>query len=691
MGQGMEWKKTHCGRMDHGGCALLVGVKDGRIVKVKGDPQGYLNRGYVCPKGIHSYKKLYHPRRLTRPLKRKGQRGEGRWEPISWPQALEEVAQGLDRVRQRWGAKAVGFCQGMPKGLEHFVLIRLANAFGSPNVVAVQDVCHAPREITGLHTCGFYPVADFHHQSRLVLLWGSNLIHTNEEGEISSLLLDQLKNGAELMVVDPRKTPLASFASTWLRLRPGSDLLLALAFLSVIIEEKLYDHKFVEEHTVGFEELKDYVVRFKPEETAPYTWIEPEFVKRAARGYAASKPAVIQWGNAIEHSRFNFSTARALISLMAITGNLDVPGGNVHPLDPPILSLGKFVRADLLPEKRKEMIHAHRGAIPRLMTVPPSHFVEAILTGSPYPVRAAYVQCANPVVSWAESRRVHEALMSLEFLAVADVFMTPTAHLADIVLPAATQFEFNDIGHYGLGHGYILSRPKVVEPPPECWPDMKILNHLGKALTPEEIWFDDYQEMLELLLAPAGITYEQFVQKGILKGQDRFRKYEQDGFKTKSGKVELFPKGPGPEELLAQPPERFPLVLTTAKSPNYLHSSYRWVEELRRREPEPVVRLHPDTAASHGLRSGDYAIIETRHGSVEQKVVVTSAVRPGVVFASYGWWFELDNGEMDWKSSNFNMVTSSQKLGKEFGTPDLRGIPCTIRPGSLRDSLPAQA
>jgi anaerobic selenocysteine-containing dehydrogenase len=166
--------RTHCARMDHGGCALLVGVRGNEIVKIKGDPDGFLSRGYVCPKGLASADRLTHPQRLRVPLKRTGGRGEGKWEQISWEEALGRTAEYLKRIRDAHGARSVAFGVGMPKGLEHFVLIRLANLFGSPNVVAPQDVCHAPREITGLHTCGFYPVADFHHPSRLVILWASN-------------------------------------------------------------------------------------------------------------------------------------------------------------------------------------------------------------------------------------------------------------------------------------------------------------------------------------------------------------------------------------------------------------------------------------------------------------------------------------------------------------------------------------
>jgi len=686
----IKWVKTHCARMDHGGCALMVGVRDDTIVRVKGDPDGFLNRGYICPKGLASPDRLTHPDRLKHPLRRVGERGEGRWERITWDEAIETISGNFQGIKERYGAKGVAFCQGMPKGIEHFVLIRLANMFGSPNVVSVQDVCHAPREVTGLHTCGFYPVADFHHESRLVMVWGSNPTSTNEEGEISSLLLDQIKNGTGLIVVDPRQTDLARKAKIWLQLRPGTDNVLALAFLSVIIEEQLFDKDFVENWAHGFEELTHHVRDYAPEKMSEVTWVEPDLIREAARLYARSRPAAIQWGNAIEQHISTFDTARALTSLMAICGNLDVPGGNVQANEPKILPLGKFVRADLLPTKWKEMIHTYHHTIPKLMTVPPAFLREAIIEENPYPVKGAYVQCSNPLLAYADSRMTFNAINKLDFLVVADIFMTPTASLADIVLPVATQFEFNDIGHYGLGHGSILARPKIVDPPEECWSDIRILNALGRAMTPEEYWFDDPDDLLEALLRPSGLSYSQFVSRGYLKGDARFKKYESKGFRTPTGKVELYlstkekfnlrplPEFTGPPE--EDDPE-YPLILTSSKNPYYMHSSYRWIEKLRKKSPEPVVEIHPEIASKLNINEGDQVLIGTKQGEITQTAHLTEGVHPAVINASYGWWFPEEDitSQDNWTKSNLNILTSVDKVGKEFGTPNLKGICCRVR------------
>lgn len=683
------WFKTHCSRMDHGGCALRVGVKDGCIVEIRPDAEGVLNRGYVCSKGLASPEKLDHPDRLKKPLKRTGKRGSGRWKEISWPEALDQIAFEFKRIRHRHGARSVVFCQGMPKGLEHFVLIRLAHAFGSPNIAAVQDVCHAPREVCGLHTCGFFPVVDLRQPSRFILIWGANPAATNEEGAIFSLLRNQLRNGCRYAVIDPFRTELADKADVFLQIRPGTDAALAMAMLQVVISEKRYDEDFVRDWTVGFDDLARRCDEYAPEAVAEYCGVTASRIQSCARMYATLKPSALFWGNAIEHHPESWNTIRALISLMAICGNLDVSGGNVHALEPAITGLGEFVRSDLVPDKIRQMIHAHYGVVPRMMTVPGSYFRKAVLESIPYPVRGAYVQCANPLIGYPQTSMTRQALMALDFLAVSDVFMTPTAALADIVLPAATQFEFDDIGHYGLGHGIILARPRIVDPPAECKSDMWILNEIGKRISPAELWFDDPKEILDAVLKPSGLNYAQFSEAGFLEGKKIERKYRRSGFKTRSKKVELrldsatqWGLDPLPAAELAHKAgqtsanEPFNLLLTSAKSPHYLHSSYRWIEGLRKREPLPYCRIHPETAASARIAQGERVRIVTSAGSLVQWAEISDRIRPDVVLAASGWWELEDQG--DDVSANYNQATAAFPSGKAFGTPKLKAVPCRI-------------
>lgn len=685
-----ETIRTHCGRMDHGGCTLRVEVEDGRVVKIEPDPDGFLSRGHICPKARALPELLSHPDRLRRPLRRIGQRGSGRWEAISWPEALEFAAEGLNRVKEAHGARAVAFCQGAPKGLEHFVLIRLANTFGSPNVVGPQNVCHMPRETAGLLTCGFFPVADYDHPAGAVLVWGSNLTATNEEGVICTRLLNRLKTDRPpLVVVDPRRTDLARKADLWLPVKPGTDLALALGFLHVIIGEKLYDQDFVASQTFGFEDLAEYVRGFDPGRTEDVTGVPADDLVQAARLYGRARPAVIQWGNGIEQTGHNFDTARALVAMMAVTGNLDAPGGNVCPLPPPVIRLGEFVRGDLLPGRPKEMLSAEYGPAPGFVVVPPEYFKEAVRTGRPYPMRAAYVHVSNPVLSWSDSRDTYDVLNRLDFLVVAETFMSPTAALADLVLPAATELEFDDLGHFGLAHGFLLARPGIVAPPGECWPNIKIINELAKALGLGEYWWDDYRDMLADILAPAGLTYADLARQGVLRGPVRYDKFKDKGFKTPTGKVELRlsraeKSGLNPLPTWNGPPEPealdYPLLLTGHKSRYFFCSDHRQIGSLTEREPEPTVHLHPDTGAGSGVAAGDMVWVETPYGRVRLRAKVTEDVRPGVLSVVHGWWRPELGGEnrASWETVSLNVLTSSRRLNKAMGTPNLRGLPARL-------------
>jgi anaerobic selenocysteine-containing dehydrogenase len=267
--------------------------------------------------------------------------------------------------------------------------------------------------------------------------------------------------------------------------------------------------------------------------------------------------------------------------------------------------------------------------------------------------------------------------------------MTPTAALADLVLPAATQLEFDDIGHYGIGHGYILSRPKVVDPPPECWPDIKIINELGKALGLEKYWYDKYDSILEEILEPSGLTYARFAEQGILRAERKSRKYETSGFLTPSGKVEIvlsraeemkFPPLPQFEGYPEETNEEYPLILTSSKNAEFLCSSNRRIRRLRELRPDPILDIHPDTARKLDISDGDEVRIEARMGSIIQKARLWDGVDPRVVRADHGWWFPESGPEslFLWDRSNLNMLTDSSNLGKAFGTPNMRAIACRV-------------
>ena len=688
--------KTFCARMDHGGCGLLIHVEDGKIVRVEGDPDSPLNQGTMCAKGMAQVERLNHPDRLRYPLKRAGAKGEGRWERISWEEALSSIAQKVREKIDRGEERAVAFAQGTPKGLELYMMIRLANLLKVPHVATPGSICHMPRETAALITCGFFPVPDYDHPPALVLVWGSNLFQTNEEGVIGSQLRRALDRAAKLITIDPRKTPLASRADLWLQPRPGSDLALALGMLKVIVEEGIYDERFVQHWTVGFEELRALLQEYPLRRVSTLTWIPEDKIAAAAHLYAGTRPACIKWGNALEHNINSVQNARALMILKAITGNLDAPGGNVNRVSPPILRAGDFVLSKSFPDKREKLL-APEFRLATMMGFTPSQvIVKTILSGRPYPIRTMYIQGGNPLLSYANAAETFQALKNLEFLAVAEIFMTPTAQLADIVLPTATNFEFDDIGHYGLPHGFILARPKVVDPPEECWPDLLILNELGKKLGQEKFFWATLRACLDDVLKPAGMTYEELKKGSILKGRWTYRSYEGRGFSTPSGKVEIYSSrfkewgyDPLPvfREILEAPEpdaegiREYPLLLTSAKDPNYFHSAFRNISSLRKLSPEPMVFLHPETARESNIREGDWVGIETRMGKIRQKVAFSADLDPRVVVAAYGWWFpeRRDLELCGWKESNINILTENNPpYEPAIGSTNLRAIRCRV-------------
>jgi anaerobic selenocysteine-containing dehydrogenase len=272
--------------------------------------------------------------------------------------------------------------------------------------------------------------------------------------------------------------------------------------------------------------------------------------------------------------------------------------------------------------------------------------------------------------------------------------------LADLVLPAATNFEFDDIGHLGLPHGFILARPKIVDPPEACWSDSKIINELSKRLGFSEFFWPDMGQCLDEILRPAGLTFEDFKEMGILRGSWEYRSYEKNGFKTPSGKAEIYSQrlkdwgfDPLPSYRDVQDPlesktdssEKYPFILTSAKDAFSFHSAYRNIASLRRLSQDPIVLLHPDAASQRGIREGDWVAIHTKQGSIQQKAALSPDLDPRVLIGSIGWWFP-ERGDLElsgWKEANFNILTSSDPpFDPTIGTPNLRAIPCQISKSS---------
>jgi len=682
-------EKVFCGRMDHGGCGLLVEIEDGRIVSIKGDPDAP-SKGYICRRGRAQIERLYHPDRLRYPQKRTGKKGENKWQRISWDEALDTISSKLIECKEKYGAESALFMHGAPKGMEYFFLYRLAYSYGSPNVITTGSVCFAPRLGAGIITNGYYPHPDLGHPPELILGWGSNHLATSADGVIAPEVLQAINGGSRLIYIDPVKRDLAAKSEVWLQIRPGMDGLLSLGMIKVIIEEELYDREFVERWTYGFDELKTHISSHSLKKIQDATWISENDIKKVARSYAAAESASILWGNAIDQNINSIQIARSLLILMALTGNLDSPGGNIQP------GLTNTVKASelMLTKKYHHIFDKGIGKEFKLGAmigvVPYNLAIKAILHEDPYKISFAYIQGTNPIMTYPNSKESFEAMKNIDFLAVADLFMTPTAQMADIVLPVATHFEFNDLGYFGLPYGKVQVRSKTIDPLGECWSDVKMINELALRLNLKDSFWKEEKECINYIFKPSGMDFRDLKKKGTIEGKKKYRSYTEKGFRTASGKVELYsswmerngypplPEFSDPEDCSK---DKFDLILTSAKLPEFFHSMNRNISSLRDRHNDPCINIHPETADNIDVKDGDWIWVENSQGRIKSKAKLNSNIDPRVVVAEHGWWFpERDATTFyGWMESNLNVLTRSDPpYEPSLGTVNLRGFCCRL-------------
>jgi len=530
--------------------------------------------------------------------------------------------------------------------------------------------------------------------TKCAVMWGTGI---TSMANYARTFKDVQKN-IKLIVIDPRRTAEAARADIWLQVRPGTDCALALAMMNVIINEELYDKEFVERWTHGFDELKKHVQDYPVDKVSQITWVPADKIAEAARLYAKSGPASIASGaGAMVQNVNSFQTNRAITMLAAITGNLDVPGGQVYTLSPLRRRSSQAANVDgtfgkLSKEQVEKRLGADQWRIVKdagLILSPPHSVIPAITEGKPYWAKMLFNFGQNFVVGAANSKRVRAALMKFEFMVHVDLFMNPTADIADIILPAKHFTEKDMICDY-FGTP-IYCQPQLIEAPGECWDDRDILIELARRLNLADYW-SSVPEYLDYVLEPIGLTYEQFREKTIIDGSTEYRKHEKFGkFRTASGKVDLYSDalkdlGYLPMPTHVEPPEspvstpdlakEYPLILSTGyKTSTYLLSCFRNIPSLRKREPDPVIQIHPDTAAGLGIKSGDWVRIESLRGGVKAKAELFEGIHPKVVATPYGWWHGYEDG---WKEVNINVLTDDEHCDPQMGSTSMRALLCKV-------------
>lgn len=678
----------------HCDCGVLAHVENGRITRIEGDPDSPTNRGVLCPKGLASLEFLNHPNRLRHPLRRAGQRGEGKWQQISWDDALGTLAEEMNRAKAEYGPESVLWLRGAFKGMQDNVFTRLANAFGSPNITSMAYVCHHPKVNAMKLTVGAPISQDYDHPPACIVVWGTDPQATNLP--VYQQIRRAQAKGAKVIVIDPVETELVKDATLWLRPRPATDMALALGMIHVAIQEDLIDKDFVDRWTVGFEKLVPHVQDYSPEKVEEITWVDAETLRKAARLYATTKPAVIEAGNAMENIQQSLQVSRAVYILEAICGNIGVPGGEITWLTPPLENRNtpEFTLQNSIPKETRDRRLGVEHLAPFIHYALPQGIVKALVDEKPYMPRVAYLQGINLLNTWTNARETREAFLKLQFIGAADFFMTPTTALCDLVLPVAHYLEHDAI-HHAL-FPYAAQVQQAVVDPGECWSDVKIYIELSKKLGLGESFWNDEQEFLDAILAPSRITFDEFRQIEVLHGVRQYRFYERNGFATPSGKIEIYSsflekQGADPLPTYREPSEspysspglaeEYPLVLTCRKPGLFRHSNLRQIQSLRSGRPDPILNIHPETAEKLGIRAGDWVWIENQRGKISHKAEFTASLDPRVVVADHGWWYPEKgiNDLYGFTESNINLLTSNHPpFSPEMGTPIFRGLMCKI-------------
>lgn len=688
-------------------CGALATVRDGRVVEFAPNADHPHSKGAFCVKGIRGAPGLaYGPNRLLHPMRRLGARGEGKWARISWDKALDEMADRFAEVRRKYGPEAIVGATSGAYFSRSVILALTMRSIGSPNWMINQDLCGGCRAVSA-RTMGLNITrGEDIDNTRCALVVGRNP-SIADPVEWASLKAAK-KRGAKIVVIDPKRTQVAQMADLWLAPRVGTDAALALAMAHVLIAENLYDKTFVERWCHGFAEFAARVADYPPAVAEKLTGVPAEQIIAAARMYAGG-PSTFVSGHGIDAFSAGVQTFRAYHCLVAITGNVDRPGGNLRLRTPTgfrnysdLLHMPQF-RLDT--ETEMKTIGADRFPLwagPKGWQTACHNptVIDAMLTGRPYPVRALYASGVNILVTYPNTRRTIEALRSLDFVVVAGHAMTPTAEQADIVLPKTTTLEEEEVSLMPSGPTVLFTRA-VVPPQGEARSEIGIavplLDRMAErqALTCNLLPWRSQREFNTYLLGDSGIRIEELERTGY--HQLSPEPAPPKPFATPTGKVELFSTvmkevgldplpaytPPTRERLPAAEASRFPRTLITGdREKSYHHSRFRDQPWAIKVSPDPRLTMHPDTARAMGLEDGAWVHLEVAGGKgpCRLRIKHSDATPPDVVNTGMGWWLPSDpspeHGALD---VNINAALDYDgPWDPVSGSSDIRGLPCRV-------------
>jgi anaerobic selenocysteine-containing dehydrogenase len=668
-------------------CGVITEVENGRAINFYADPDHPITEGWLCAKVRPYLDHVYHPDRLQYPLRRVGAKGGGQWQRTSWEEALAEIGERWRGIRAEYGAEAIlPYSYSGTLGLVQMGVAsgRFWNCLGASRLE--RTICGAAAEFAVERTLGVRhsPRYEDVAHSQLIIVWGHNPVSTAPH--FMPHLKKAQRNGCQLVVIDPRRTRTAKGADWHIAPKPGSDGALALGLAHIIVKEGLHDQVWLQEHSVGWSQLRQRLADYAPERVAALTGLPELEIIKLARLYGTTRPALIKISDGVQRNRSGGQNVRAIVALPAITGQYGLRGGG-------------------LAYSTSGYIQWNSEAVGKMSQCPPlgrmvnMNRLGAALLGevSDPPIQSLYVFGSNPAAIAPNAGRIAAGLQREDlFTVVHELFMTDTADYADIVLPATSQLEQTDL-HKAYGHTALAYNQQAIPPLGEAKSNWEVMGLLAREMGFKESWLYQPAEAViaEVLEATAvrnpalrDITLERLQTEHSIELKFEPKVPFAGGrFPTPSGKVELYSQtmaDMGLDPLPGYEPAedtgmnetsfhetsfheaswdegvlngRFPagqsLNLITSAAHHFTTSSFANQADLLRHEGTPFVEIHPEDAACRRIGHGEQVIVENGRGWVQLRAVVTDAVRPGVLASPKGRWSKLDGGRnVNWTVSD---------------------------------------
>ena len=712
------------------GCQLRAAAHDGKVTRVIAHDVPAMAKN-ICFKGVAAPSIHNHPERLRKPLKRVGERGADQWEEISYEQAMDEIAQRLKKVVDQYGPEGFAVStSGWNTQTTHATDRRFMNLLGSPNWISGVSLCAGNTAAVNKLTYGWFPMGEFGNTNCIVLFGHNPRKHSWTP--IYNQINAARARGTKIIVLDPRISEQAEGADLHLRLRAGTDAAMCLGWLKVIFDEELYDKDFVRNWCSGFEELKTRVDEYPLERVEQITGVDRELIAEAARTYATADGAIIPWTPITDMQISSTSAIRLHSILRAVTGNLDVYGGEtlagfndryipeselaLHEALPPAQK-AKQLGFDNHPAYTYRVAEMLKGPTEKVWGYPyadivmgchmanPTEVFRAMANADPYPIKAFFALGNNALMSYPNQHQILTALMNQDLIVAHEIFMTPTAMLADYVLPGDVFSERNHIADSWSWTTRLTLSQKVVEPPEEASSTFQFWRDLAERFGfGNQFPWRTLEELLDHRLSRSGRTFAEFEATGFMELQKpQYKKYEQTGFATPSGKVELYSSvladlgfdplpyhRDGPATSVEYPYA----VFSGVREDPFFQTGQRNIPELRKRCPLPKIFIHPDDADLEGLADGDWVKLETAYGDVTAELAVQKSMKPRHLRVPHGWWYPELRGKAQlggaFISSDAVLCADDDEfLDHEQGIPHFKGYPGriskTVRPAIFDD------